>query len=46
VNAGHEINSTPAAGFPSARNTVSLIVVSEGVCPNAIKTISMDPGQK
>src|SRR5213082_4030280 len=32
VKAGQEISRTPAAGFPSARYTVSLIVVRAGVC--------------
>lgn len=32
-NDGQEINATPDAGVPSARYTVSLIVVSAGPCP-------------
>jgi hypothetical protein len=31
-NAGHEMSKTPDAGLPWARNTVSLMVVSAGVC--------------
>jgi len=38
VNAGHEINSVPEAGVPSARYTVSLTVVNAGDCARAALT--------
>src|SRR5512133_688374 len=46
VNAGHDISSVPAAGAPSARYTVSLILVVAGVAALLTSTISINTSPK